>query len=159
MITRNNQYFSFNCNAFDISPRQSTNEIAQPADVLANGNGVEYAYVRNIPTHYDNTSTRNNSATDQPPPRARKKSKKKKDNPDHGSNTEDIYSQPNKPRRSSRRSEAEHRKSETKEDEDVYSKPTLPPKSSHMSVDLTYATQIIDNEFQFIENNLYSGQI
>ena len=158
MITRNN-HFSFNCIAFDISPRQSTNEIAQPAGDLANGNGVEYAYVRNIPTHYDNTSTRNNIGTDQPPPPARKKSKKKKDDTDHRSNTEDIYSQPNKPRRSSRRSEARHSKSETTADEDVYSKPTLPPKSPHMSVDLTYATQIIDNEFQFIENNLYSGQI
>ena len=156
MITRNN-YFSFNCNTFDISHRQSTNEIAQPVDDLANGNGVVYAYVRNIPTHYDNTSTR--TAIDQPPPPARKKSKKKKEDTDHGSKTEDIYSQPNKPRRSSHRSEARHSKSETKNNEDVYSKPTLPPKSPHMSVDLTYATQIIDNEFEFIENNLYSGQI
>lgn len=143
--------------------KHATNQIQQPADDLANGNAVEYAYVRNIPTHYDNTSTCNNIATDKPPPPAAKKSKKKKkteeEDTDCGSNTQDIYSKPNKPRRSSHRSDAGNSRTDTKEEENVYSKPNLPPKSPHMSVDLTYATQIIDNEFQFIDNSLYSGQI
>lgn len=114
--------------------------------------------MRNLPTHYDNTSTPNNNAASKKDNDRRSSCKKKQDT-ERRSDNEDIYSKPNKPRRQSHRSGVRENIGEAREEEEVYSKPNLPPKSPHLSTDFTYATKIIDEEFQFIDNNLYSGQI
>ena len=102
--------------------------------------------------HYDNRSVNNVYGKVNPSSRP---ANNKKDI-ERRTSIEDIYSKPHKPKTASHM--RDHRDSGDTGEDKLYSRPSVPPKSPNL-VDFTYAKQIIDDEFEFIDNNLYSGQI
>ena len=71
---------------------------------------------------------------------------------------EDVYSKPHKQKITSHGRDLRGRGDAVGDNLYSTTTPSVPPKSPDL-VDFTYAKQIIDDEFEFIDNNLYSGQI
>ena len=104
--------------------------------------------------HYDNRSVNNvnGKVNNSTRPANNKKDIERK------TSKEDVYSKPHKQKRASHGRDVMD--SGDAGGDNLYSTttPSVPSKSPDL-VDFTYAKQIIDDEFEFIDNNLYSGQI